>query len=231
MDEPQAFEDLERLARQYDVLFLPPCEHWTEGQVAELKRHVAAGGVAAAVTRQNLFTSSATYREEPYPAGMLDLYGLEVNDTRLLRGPDTAFAHVPLQFPVGPFVAETWIESLEPSTAETLVRYSSTCFAGDPLRTVNRYGKGRAYYLACGADADGIKSFVKKVLADSGIPVDREWPWCVTRARRGTCTIVVNHSDSPTVVPAENGKLLVGAPKAVAGGIEIEPMGVAVFGP
>ncbi|MBQ3340976.1 MAG: beta-galactosidase [Kiritimatiellae bacterium] len=224
-----AFDDLEAGAPPYEVLFLPPCEHWTEGQIAALKRYVGGGGVVAAVTRQNILTDSATYREEPYPAGMLDLYGLEINDTRLLRGPDSNFAHVPLEFPFGPFVAETWMESLEPSTAETLVRYSSTCFAGDPLMTVNRYGKGRAYYLACGADADGIKSFAKKVLSDCGIPVDREWPWCVTRARRGACTIVANHSDSPVVVPAEKGRLLVGAPRAVAGGIEIEPMGVAVF--
>ena len=140
------------------------------------------------------------------------------------------FARVPLDFPFGPFVAETWIESLEPSTAETLVHYSTTCFAGDPLLTVNRYGKGRAYYLACGADADGTKSFVKKVLSDRRIATNREWPWCVTRAVRGGCVVVLNRSDAPVVVPEEKGRALVGSPKSTgAGTMELEPFGVAVF--
>ena len=225
-----ALDGIERGVPPYDVVFLPPCEHWTEAQIAALKKYVREGGAVAAVTRQNPMTGAATYRTEPYPAGLLDLYGLEINETRQLKGPDSEFARIPLDFPFGPFVAETWIESLEPSTAETLVRYSTTCFAGDPLLTVNRYGKGRAYYLACGADADGTKSFVKKVLSDRGIATNREWPWCVTRAVRGGCVVVLNRSDAPVVVPEEKGRALVCSPKSTgAGTMELEPFGVAVF--
>ena len=223
-------EGIEKGVPPYEVVFLPPCEHWTIAQIAAMKKYVREGGTVAAVTRQNLMTASATYRMEPYPAGMLDLYGLEINETRQLKGPDTAFAHVPLDFQFGPFVAETWIESPEPSSAETLVRYSTTCFAGDPLLTVNRFGKGRAYYLACGADADGVKSFVKKIFADCGIATDREWPRSVTRAVRGNFTIVLNHSDDCVVVPAEKGGSVVGSPKMLPDGkMELAPFGVAVF--
>ena len=223
-------EGIENGISPYEVVFLPPCEHWTPAQIDAVKKYVGNGGRVAAVTRQNLMTASATYRQQPYPAGMTDLYGLEINETRLLRGPDASFAQLPLDFPFGPLVAETWIESPEPSTAETLVRYSTTCFAGDPLLTVNRFGRGRAYYLACGADAAGVKSFVKKVFSDCGIDTDRECPWSVTRAVRGDFIIVLNHSDGPAVVPAEKGDPVVGSPKMLTGGkMELAPFGVAVF--
>lgn len=195
----------------YDVVFLPPCDFLSERQIALLKDYVKGGGTIAAVTHQNLMDANGCYRTEPYPAGMLDLYGLEINEHRKLTGPGGKPKDVALDMPFGVFRAEGFIESLEPSTAEVLARYSSTCFKGDPVLTRNAYGKGRAYYLGCGADAAGSESFVRFVLSAAGIPTERRWPDSVTRAMRGKWTIVVNDSGATVTVPAERGRMIVGA--------------------
>ena len=227
-DVVQFSEDMD--LSPYRIVFLPPCERWGAKAIARLKDFVRGGGVAVAVTHQNYLTEGGSYVKEPWPVGMTDLYGLEVVEQRRLCGADSKPVSVPLDFAAGPFSADGHVESADPGTAQVLERFSSTCYAGDPLLTVNSFGRGRAWYLACGADTDGFKALVRRVFRESGLPTDREWPRSVARIVRGPYVVLTNFSTAPAVIPSEAGRLVFGTPCPCGDGrLRLPPFGVAVF--
>jgi len=193
----------------YRLVFLPCCETLTDGQKTKLTAFVEAGGTLVSFPRLSCTRpNGGSYVAEAYPVGLKALFGLEVNERRALKrqkGGDYYMGDltpVPLDYPGGgSFAGYAFVERLEPSDAETFGTLSATCFAGSPLLTRKRSGKGEAFYFSVFPDAAGAKTIVRDFFTRLGIDVSVEWPETVTAAKRGGRTVIVNCSEEPAKTP------------------------------
>ena len=117
--------------RGYRTVYVPVNTIMSAPVVAKLKDYVRDGGTVVAIVRLNLLDpKGGSYFTEPYPVGMTDLFGLEVNEQR--AAPWWKFAY----------------DRVEPKGCGVLSALETGAFAGSPAVTVNRYGKGKAYYVS-----------------------------------------------------------------------------------
>lgn len=115
----------------YRILFVPlNCIVPRTVQDA-LRTFVNGGGRLVAISRMNnVDPKGGAYLTEPYPAGMTDLFGMEVNETRFASD--------------GNYVCDR----VEPKGCIVLSRLTDGVFAGEPDLVLHRVGNGDSYYKA-----------------------------------------------------------------------------------
>ncbi|BCG57528.1 beta-galactosidase [Paenibacillus sp. URB8-2] len=118
--------------------------------------------------------------------------------------------------------------------AETLARYGSDFYRGMPALTVNRFGGGKAYYIASSPDAGFLQGLLGNLCADKNIAPLVKAPQGIEAARRvknGTPYLfLLNHTDGE--LTAEIGSagmtdLLTG--RAVSGTAVVPAKGVMIL--
>jgi beta-galactosidase len=67
-------------------------------------------------------------------------------------------------------------ELIHAEGAETLAVYGSDFYAGRPALTVNKKGKGKAYYIAARTGDDFLEDFYRTITADTGVKPPLEKP-------------------------------------------------------
>lgn len=226
----------------YRVVFLPLCEQVPPAVIEKWKSYVRGGGNLVAMTRLNLLEESGVYRREPYPAGMTDLFGLEINEVRELLNSQTDAnmgvfdisslpkTSVPLLFFNGEAKAERYVEHLLPESCTVLAPLSATCFAGAPLLTRNSFGKGNAFYISTFPDVAGVRQLVRRVLEECAIPLpETELPPEISRIERGNYRFYINSSPRKITLPAEQEyRVLLGSPERGDGVISLPPYEVLI---
>ena len=70
----------------------------------------------------------------------------------------------------GTYEIRDFCSRIHPETAEVIATYESDFYAGEPAATVNRFGRGKAYFLAARTGDDMLYDFYRKLCADAGIP-------------------------------------------------------------
>ncbi|MDP4097157.1 beta-galactosidase [Paenibacillus sp. P96] len=120
--------------------------------------------------------------------------------------------------------------------AEVLAAYSSDFYAGRPAVTVNRLGKGKAYYIAARSTADFHKDFYGKLIEQADIrkAMHADLPSGVNAAVRTDgeqdFVFLMNFENKPKTVHLKDStytNLLDG--EAVQETVDLEPYGVKVF--
>ena len=115
----------------YKTVFVPVNTIMSDSVAGKLKAFVKGGGTAIAIARLNLLDPmGGSYRAEPYPVGMTDLFGIEINEQR--ARPDWKYAY----------------DRVEPKGAVVVSLLEKGAFAGSPEVTRMDYGSGRAFYVA-----------------------------------------------------------------------------------
>jgi beta-galactosidase len=94
--------------------------------------------------------------------------------------------------------------------AEVLGVYGSDFYAGTPALTVNRRGKGRAYFIAARTGEDFLDDLYRRLTAEAGIqPLFGELPEGVTAQVRGDgkdrFVFLMNFTNMNKLVPAGPG--------------------------
>jgi beta-galactosidase len=69
----------------------------------------------------------------------------------------------------GEYDIHTFCELIHPETAEVLATYKSDFYAGRPALTVNRFGNGRAYYIAARTENRFLEDFYKGLVSELGL--------------------------------------------------------------
>ena len=90
----------------------------------------------------------------------------------------------------------------------------------------NRFGKGRAYYLAAFLDQILTGYVLEQAMQSAGVPVGPATDKWVEVVRRGDVTFAINHSRQPTQAPVPKGKVILGEVKD--GQAILPPYGVCV---
>ncbi len=98
--------------------------------------------------------------------------------------------------------------------AQTLATYTDDFYAGRACVTVNRFGKGGAYYIATCPDADYLDDFYRTLVSELCIaPVVSNLPTGVQATRRGDIAFVMNFAGAPVEVTLPEGTDLLNGEK------------------
>ncbi len=122
-------------------------------------------------------------------------------------------------------------EVLRVSDAETLAVYGDDFYAGTPVVTRKRTGRGEAWYAAARIEDRGMERIYRRCLEDAGVelrPMPEGIEYHQRRGVRGTFGFYLNHTDAPQQAPAVSGgrDLLSGA--ELQDTVRLEPYGAAV---
>ncbi|MEC0138115.1 beta-galactosidase [Paenibacillus macerans] len=84
----------------------------------------------------------------------------------------------------GPYECGLLCDLIHAEGAEVLAEYDADFYKGMPVLTVNRFGNGRAYYVASSPEASFLQGFLKNLCEEKGIKPLFEAPAGVETARR-----------------------------------------------
>lgn len=212
-----SYEDLSR----YRLIILPGMYLLDKASTEAVRKYVADGGTVVMTAQSAKADDHNQWHATPKPAGLTDVFGLRTNEFYDWNGTlklgdeevKSTAAHV---------------ELLEPSTAQVLARFSN--FDGNPPAiTANRFGKGRAIYVATLAQPQIMKPLLRQLCAELGIEPGPKTPDGVYARAVDGRVLYVNANWAPAEVP------ITGAMKGVLGGqrwegtLRLEALGVELL--
>ncbi|GAA2868601.1 beta-galactosidase [Streptosporangium fragile] len=213
-------------------LVLAPTLHLTTDETGRrLAAYVEAGGHLLTTYFSGIVDENDHIRLGGYPGAFRDLLGVRVEEFfPLLPGVTTAVR----TDAAGPgWTAADWTELLELDTATAVARYADGPLAGVPAVTVNRYGAGRAWYVATQLAPEAMAALLVRVRAEAGAtPAADAAPGLELVRRSGPeaeFLFALNHSDAPARLRAGGTDLLTGTEHAPEGWIEVPPRDLVVL--
>jgi len=173
-----------------------------------------------------------------YPGPLRDLLGIwaEEIDALTPQQENSVVFKTPFGGLSGSYSCRLLCDRIHAEGADVLATYGSDFYAGDPAVTVNRFGAGRAYYLATALGADALSALMQKLCDDLGIPptLPNVPPGveALPRVSPGgeTLTYLLNHNAHAVTVPLPEGEhddLLTG--RKLSGQAVLEAYGVAIL--
>ncbi len=172
------------------------------------------------------------------PGPLRDVLGFWVEETDALHdGENAAIVPCPGQnLPGDTYLARELCERLRTDGAETVALYGSQFYAGEPCVTVNAFGNGRAYHVACRAEDRFIEDLLAKIAPEVG--ATPAWhaplPFGVNaQKRRNEKTeyfFLLNFNERPVEISAPGpdfGPMIAGP--AADGRLVLDAYGVAVY--
>ena len=223
----------------YKLVIAPVLYMVKPGIAEKLEAFVRGGGTFVTTYFSGIADETDLIFEGGYPGPLRKMLGIWAEEIDVLSPKesntfvvDQAFGEV-----AGEYRCEHLCDLVHLEGAQTLAHYGQDFYAGMPALTVNRFGEGRAYYLATQVGADALAGLTRQWCAEVGIasPIGHRPPEGVEVTSRvspdGEALLyVLNHNTAPTTIALPAGAytdLLTGA--AVADDLTLDPHGVAIL--
>lgn len=150
---------------RYRLVITPMLHMLREGVAEKLAQFVEEGGTWVATYQTGYVNESDLCFLGGYPGPLRKILGIWVEEFDALPEsrscsvvPEAACAGLS-----GSYQAGVYADLLHAESAEVLATYGSEFYAGLPALTVNRYGMGRAYYIASRNDARFQQDFCARL--------------------------------------------------------------------
>lgn len=210
-----AHADLSR----YRLVVVPGLYLLDEAGAGALRKFVADGGTVVMTAFSAKVNGHSQWYDTPLPGRLSDVFGLRTSEFQraatTLAGPGDREIESTIAY----------YEVLEPSTAETMARFSNVD-GTPPAITLNRFGKGRAIYLATPAQPQIMRPLYRHLYQSLGIAPGPETPDGVyARAVEGR-VFYVNTTGEPKEVPIRGTMSGLLSGKRWAGTLRLPPLGV-----
>ena len=130
-----------------------------------------------------------------FPAPLRPLLGIWAEETDALYDDERNGIRLPdgRVYPCG-----TLCDLIHAETADILAVYDSDFYAGRPCVTENRFGSGRALYIATRPEVDFLEEFYRDALERTGVtPTAANLPMGVQATQRGNIAFLMNFSGAP----------------------------------
>jgi beta-galactosidase len=161
-----------------------------------------------------------------YPGPLSDVLGLKVEEFEAMKPYIRNSLVMKGRLPnvKGEFETRLWCDILQLNGAESLAEYGSDFFKGTPAVTVNRFGKGKAYYVGTLPDNEFMKQFLGQVCAEQGVmPVvqaPKNVEAVIRAAGENEYLFVLNHNYEPVEVTLPEGEYVdLLTQKKITGGV------------
>lgn len=187
---------------RYKVIIAPILYMVKPGVDEKLRQFVKNGGVLVTTFFSGYVDETDIVTVGGYPGKLRDILGIWVEETDAL--PENGANHFTWEGQNYP--ATLLCDLLHSEGAQVLACYEEDFYAGMPVLTCNRFGSGKAYYVAARSNEAFYRSLVERICADCAIePVLR----CdgVEAARRvganGEYLFLLNHTKQEKLVRAD----------------------------
>ena len=153
----------------YDLIIAPMLYLVPNVLIDKLEKYVKNGGTLLCTYTTGMVNENELCHLGGFPAGALkEVLGIwnEEIDT-LYPDEQNAVEFEGKQYPV-----VDYCERIHARTARVLGTYTSDFYAGEPALTVNTYGRGRAYYVACRDTGELTDTLTAQILDACGITSD-----------------------------------------------------------
>jgi beta-galactosidase len=144
--------DTEMDLGKYKLVIAPVLYMLNPGVAEKIERFVAGGGTFVTTYFSGIVNETDLAFLTGFPGPLRKVMGIWSEETDALYDDEHVLvtavdksASVPLR---GPYKGGFLCDIIHPEGAEVIATYASEFYAGTPAVTVNRFGKGRAYYLA-----------------------------------------------------------------------------------
>ena len=217
---------------KYKMVLLPSQFMISREMAANLKKYVAGGGVIVGTFLTGYVDETRTVTTNSYPGPLRDLFGLRIKDINPLH------AHMKTSFsgkllPGRTYPADIWADLIALEDAEPLAKYKDDAFGSVPAITVNRYGKGKAYYVGTFSDAGFYADLMSMLLQEAGVPEGPALPENVVVKKRikddREYLFIMNFNNAKTECELDTAYHDMIAGKQVSGKIMIAPLDVLVL--
>jgi beta-galactosidase len=188
-----------------------------------VRSYVAKGGTVIMTGYSAKVDETGKWFNTPLPGGLTDVFGLRTNEFYRSEQPlQVAFNGQTLTG------SDSYYEVLEPSTATPLATFANTP-QKSPAITVNKFGKGRAIYLATAAQPEFIGPLIRSLYPALGITPGPATPDGVSARAVNRRTLYVNTKSSPVTVRFNGTKTGLLTHKTYAGKIDLPGYGVELL--
>lgn len=190
----------------YDLIIAPMLYVVPNVLEKKLEQYVKNGGTLLCTYTTGMVNENDLCHLGGFPAGSLkDVFGIWNEEI------DTLYPEEFNTVEVGgkEYRIEDYCELIHLRGARALGTYTSDFYAGMPAVTVNSYGKGKAYYIACRDSGDLTDELTASILEECGISSDFDGilPYGVTAHSRTdgkeTFVFLENHSTSTIVLQTD----------------------------
>ena len=225
---------------QYKLIVAPMLYMLQPGVADRIKQFVADGGTVVMTYWSGLVDENDLCFLGGWPGnGLREVFGiwdeetdtLTANERNQVVAADGNAAGIS-----GTYEARDYFALIHAEGAEVLATYGSDFYAGRPALTLNRYGKGQAYYMASRNEDRFLDDFYGKLAGDLGLlrALDTDLPKGVTAQLRtdgeNKYVFVMNFNPEPATVKLNGAKFEgIVSGKPVSGALELPAYGVEIL--
>lgn len=216
---------------RYRIVVAPMLYMVKPGVDEKLREFVRGGGTLVTTFFSGYVDESDRVTLGGYPGKLRDILGIWVEESDAL--PQDTFNRFTWDGETYP--AGLLCDLLHSEGAEVLARYEEDFYAGMPVLTRNRFGAGRAYYVAAQSDAAFYRKFMDTLCAEQGVTAALDTPEGVEAVRRrsakGEFLFLLNHTPQTHLVCADAAykDLLDGSTLAPGEQITVSAAGVRIL--
>lgn len=183
----------------YKLLVAPMLYLLRPGVAERIERFVENGGTFVTTYFSGIVNESDLCFLTGFPGPLRKLLGIRAEETDTLYDDESAKV-VPTPGNAlglaGEYAARQWCDLIHAEGADVLATYGSEFYSGRPALTVNRAGKGRAFYVASRNDARFQSDFFGRLIDELKLPraLPKKLPNGVSAQRRGAFAFLMNFS-------------------------------------
>lgn len=224
----------------YKIVVAPSLYMVRPGFAERVEAFVAAGGIFVATFLTGIVDDKDLCHTGGWPGPLRRLLGVWAEEIDYIY-PDEANAVRCLDgnaagVPAGDYAVRHVCDRIHAETATVAGTYGSDFYAGAPALTVNRHGKGEAWYLAARAETPLLDAFYGALIKRTGVrcALGGVLPDQVSATVRSDGTtehvFVINYAAAPRQVAVKTEPLTdILSEETFAGTIDLPPYGVRVF--
>lgn len=187
---------------RYKVIVAPVLYMVKPGVDEKLRQFVKNGGTLVTTFFSGYVNENDIVTTGGYPGKLRDILGIWVEESDAL--PENGANHFTWEGQRYP--ARLLCDLLHSEGAEVLASYEEDFYAGMPVLTCNRFGAGKAYYVAARSDGDFYSRFVARICEECNVePVLRCDGVEATRrvGAEGEYLFLLNHHKEPKTITAD----------------------------
>ena len=181
----------------YRAVVVPSLYLTTPAAAKNLAAFVDNGGTLVVSYFSGIVDATDTVHNGGHPGALRDLLGLTVEEFLPLRAGE--LVHLD-----GELTATVWAEEIRPRGATVTHRYLDGPAAGLPAITRHDVGRGTAWYVSTGLEADGVATLLELAIGDGGLnrsPAPQGVELVRRRGGDATYLIAINHTATAVRLP------------------------------
>lgn len=155
----------------YDIVAAPLLYMVKDGAAHNIESFVKNGGTFVTTFFSGIVNENDIVTLGGYPGELRELLGIWVEEIDALFPDMNNSMEISgsYKFPQESYSCGMLCDILHLEGAEALAAYGKDFYKGSPVLTVNKYGQGKAYYIASDPEDDFIKDFVKLIADEKSV--------------------------------------------------------------